>query len=218
MKKLNLFYAGLLILMGTSCQNTEPTTLWVNSFKADSCLLIQKGDSLQSGNWENYQGKITGFDFVPGNIYKIEVNAAPNTIDESSEAKYSLIKIISEEPDNKVFINGKWRMTMLIGDTISLYLYDKTHSPTLEINLGKMEFSGNNSCNNFTGKIDLLNEKEIQFAMAASTEMACKDMSIPDLYDESLGKVAQWGESNSRLIFYDSNHKQLFTFERSTKP
>jgi len=52
----------------------------VNSYKVDctgvrpmQCLLIQEGENMVEGEWQNFYAQIDGFDYEPGFIYKLRV-------------------------------------------------------------------------------------------------------------------------------------------------
>ena len=47
-------------------------------------------------------------------------------------------------------------------------------------------FSGNNTCNNFFGQYDLMEENRISFGSAGSTRMACPDQDTERLFMEAL--------------------------------
>jgi hypothetical protein len=37
------------------------------------CLLIQEGENMVEGEWQNFYAQIDGFDYEPGFIYKLRV-------------------------------------------------------------------------------------------------------------------------------------------------
>ena len=79
--------------------NTKKETFWINSYKTEcvgvapmSCLLIKR---TEDGSWENFYEKISGFEYVPGYMYKIEVEVE-ETEKENTPADKSIYSLPSQ--------------------------------------------------------------------------------------------------------------------------
>jgi len=73
-----------------------------------------------------------------------------------------------------------------------------------EFSVSTNSYSGNNGCNQISGKMDILTNTEIEFGPIMSTKMACENMKIPDRINELIFKVE----------LYELNHLQLFLVDK----
>jgi hypothetical protein len=82
--------------------------MMVNSYTVDCvgetagiCLLVQEGDMIGTGKWENffYSDSIEGFNYEPGYIYGLQVKKTEveNPPAGGSSIRYELVKIVSKE-------------------------------------------------------------------------------------------------------------------------
>lgn len=111
----------------------------------------------------------------------------------------------------KVLLNDIWIAEIIDGKAIK----DKTNAPRLEVNIKKMEAMGTDGCNNFTGKIKILTNKELVFAPLASTKKACMDMTVPDKFNQALIQVKQYKIFGLNLTLLDEQGKVLMLLKKT---
>ncbi len=74
------------------------------------CLQIQKGDSLNWGNWKTLYSPIVGFEFEPGYICKLVAREQKLELaefqTEATSIKLSQIKGLEKSDDNRLQINN----------------------------------------------------------------------------------------------------------------
>jgi len=103
----------LLLLLGCSSIPIETELIGikirVNAFTQTcqgivemDCMLIQQGDALGTSRWDLFYDTIEGFNFVPSNIYELDVTLTevPFPPADTSSLKYSLNKILSKTKVN----------------------------------------------------------------------------------------------------------------------
>jgi hypothetical protein len=115
MKKL--IYAALasaIVLLSCESNENDPgirqladeSTLVVSHYKRDMTgvgpmlgLIIQKGESIGTNDWQFFYDNIEGFDYEWGYVYKLQVayEEIPNPPADGSSIKTKLVKVISKE-------------------------------------------------------------------------------------------------------------------------
>ncbi|HPE82982.1 MAG: DUF4377 domain-containing protein [Aequorivita sp.] len=206
-----------------STEKAEETILYVNSSKVDctgvgkmKCLQTQESVTLKPNDWKNFYGNIEGFEFEPGYIYKLAVKKEkldPATVPaDASTLKYSLVKVIEKNKDEKMRLNDTWALKSINNEAIDSETFQK--QPILEIQLNKMKIFGNDGCNNMFGSIKSLNENNITFGALGGTKMACPNMEISSKYTSVLGKTKTYKIDDLQLYFYDADGNELLRFEK----
>jgi heat shock protein HslJ len=226
MKNILIFSFIIFLFSMTSCksnkttqnQNSEVKVFWVNSSKMPcqgvgpmTCLQVQEGEEIEEGKWLNFFSTIEGFDYKPGNIYRIKVNVEqlpPPIPADASSLKYRLVEIISEEPDRTLRITDIFNV-IRVGDIENPVGMEK--SVTIEFNAAERRVFGFSGCNTFRGSIAKLSENEIEFGNLASTMMACPqpNMELERSVTQALQKVKKYTFQNRNLIFKDIDGKEL---------
>ncbi|MCB0468045.1 MAG: DUF4377 domain-containing protein [Aequorivita sp.] len=206
-----------------STEKAEETILYVNSSKVDctgvgkmKCLQTQESVTLKPNDWKNFYGNIEGFEFEPGYIYKLAVKKEkldPATVPaDASTLKYSLVKVIEKNKDEKMRLDDTWALKSINNEAIDSETFQK--QPILEIQLNKMKIFGNDGCNNMFGSIKSLNENNITFGALGGTKMACPNMEISSKYTSVLGKTKTYKIDDLQLYFYDADGNELLRFEK----
>ena len=220
------FLLGAIFLLSCSAgdKNQDQHIYWVNSTKVscvglapEKCLQIQKSDTLESIAWESFHAPIQGFEYEAGYIYKIvvkETQLDPADLPaDASSIEYTLVEILEKRLDLKLRINDIWVAIEINGDT--LLADDQGLSlPQLEINVGEMRYIGHDACNNYNGGIIELDEHTIRFGVAAGTMMMCPDMTIPDLFNESLPEVRTWEIEENILQLFDADGREVMLLKK----
>jgi heat shock protein HslJ len=206
----------------TSEKNAE-TILYVNSSKVEctgvgkmQCLQIQESETLKPNDWKNFFGNIEGFEYEPGYIYKLSVkkeNLDPATVPaDASTLKYSLVKVIEKNRDEKMRINDIWALKTMNGEAIDSNNFQK--HPVLEIHLNEMKIFGNDGCNNMFGNIESFDEKNIAFGAIGGTKMACPNMELSSKYTLALGKTKTYKLDGLQLYFYDADGNEVLKYQK----
>ncbi|GAA4292086.1 DUF4377 domain-containing protein [Aestuariibaculum suncheonense] len=212
----------IIATLFTSCNSIKTTTYWVNSVKTDcsvgagkmQCLQVYKGADVDKATWSTFSAPIEGFEFEFGYFQKIEVaETALDTKDvpaDASSIKYNLVKVLEKKQDPKMALNDIWSVTAIHGSAIS----NSRQTPNLEINISKMQISGTDGCNNFTGAIKNITARNISFGPIAATRKMCPDMTIPSNFHKALNSSVSYKQDNLTLSFFDDNGSETLTLKK----
>ncbi|MDT0553859.1 DUF4377 domain-containing protein [Urechidicola vernalis] len=221
--KLLVSVISLIILQ--SCQpkiEKDELIVWINSAKVEcsgvgkmTCLQIQKNVELDlTQDWEFFYSNIEGFEYQPGYFYKLKVKTEKieNPPADGSSIKYTLVKALEKKEDLRYTIHDIYALTNINGKNVSSENVEQT--PTLEINVSKMEILGTNGCNNFGGSISKLEGDKIEFGQLRETLKMCEHMDVSSLYSKELGNVRSFKKEHGALVFYNSENKIILSFKK----
>jgi heat shock protein HslJ len=210
---------SFFILNCSSNSSKEIKTIIVNSFKVPctgvapmSCYQIKNSE--EDETWSNFYNNIEGFEYSPGFLYTLQVEV--ETLAESeipadgSSLKYTLIQVLEKTKDIRLSINDIWVLETINGDAVSK-VFPKT--PYIEIQVSKAQCLGNDGCNNFTGRIEQLDDSMIEFGLFASTKMACPNDDLSFKFMENLDKTDNYIIGQGTLTFYQGQ-LELLTFKK----
>jgi heat shock protein HslJ len=200
----------------------QESTYWINSFKvpcegvgSQQCMLMQKGETLDHNNWQNFYGSIIGFDFEYGFIYKLKVKEErldPDSIPaDASTIRYSLIEVVEKNFDNRIRLNDKWALETLVSDSNASF----DNTPQLEFKLSDMRFGGDDGCNRIFGQIDSLTNQTISFGPIGSTLRACPSMTSSRAFTQALNKVNKYKLKGLNLYLQDSKGLNLIILTKA---
>lgn len=224
LKKMLITIATLSFAACTDDANVS--TFWVNSIKREcagvgkmQCLMVQKGDKIDPLAWENFHAPIEGFEYRPGNLYKIKVEEEQLDIQDvpadASSIKYTLIKVLEEKADPKLRLNDIWVLKSLSGENVaSAKEGERRKDASMEINLSQMRVMGNDGCNSYNGAIELVGQEALKFGVLAGTRMMCVDMALPDAFNKALSKVEKYEIKDLSLFLYDKDEKELMVLKK----
>ncbi len=201
-------------------ENNNEINLWVNSFKsngtgigAQKCFLIQKGDSIKANNWENLYDNIEGFEYIPGNLYKLKVKVETrkpeNTPADASTLRYILIEVLESKIDLKLRLNDIWVLTEINGKDISefeTYTIMENKSPYIEININRSIALAYDGCNKITAVLGNIDDQNLSIINIINTPLRCKNMALPKLLNQGLKAVTRYKISDNKLVLF---HKDL---------
>ena len=226
MKFIAAFFISAIAL--NTCQNkptdnVAETTLFVNSAKVEcpgvgkmQCLQTQESETIKPNDWKNFYGNIEGFEYEPGYIYKLFVKKEkldPATVPaDASTLKYSLVKVIEKNRDEKMRLHDIWALKAMNGEAIDGDNFQK--QPVLEIHLNEMKIFGNDGCNTMFGAIEKLDDQNINFGAMGGTKMACPNMALSSKYTSALGKTKTYKLDGLQLYFYDAEGNELLKFQK----
>jgi len=201
MKKL--LFLGLMFAMLSCTQSAKNEyTYWVNSYQVTcggvgkmSCLLVQKADIAEVGEWQNFSSKIEGFEFEPGYLYKLKVKeeAVENPPADASSIKYTLVEVLEKTEDPKFKINNSWLIISINGEAV-------------EVGTGRENAALEFSIPDMRKKFD---DGIIEFGPIAGTMMMCPNMTIPEKLDATLPLIKLFELDGDQLILKDADENEL---------
>ena len=200
--------------------------MWVKGIQADctgvgpmKCLLVQKKEMIEPGEWQYFYSEIEGFQFQNGTRYKLQVSE--EKIDKSkvpadaSSIKYKLVEIIEKFPEPVFALHDIWVLESIEGQTIERPGENSGLTlPSIEININEMKIMGTDGCNQFFGPINMVEDETIEFGNIGSTMKMCVNMELPDKFNNALGRVAKYQRNGIKLIFMDSSGTELLQFKK----
>lgn len=172
-----------------------------------TCLLVKKGSSKDT---ELFYERISGFEFVPGHQYVIDVkvterNPAPQDL---SKYIYTLEKVISDVPVISGSNQVRYQVEKLNGKDISHvdvhFAFDST--------LSRMH--GQCACNQFNTQVKFNRKKsKMQTKNGVSTLMACEGGEVAQIETAFLKAISEQKfkvkKSENRLVFSSKGKEVL---------
>ncbi len=230
---INILTLFILTTLLVSCTNEEKKEnneyiYWVNSYKVScvgvapmSCLLTQKGDTLEEHGWSNFYDNIEGFNYEPGNIYKLKVKEEARPKNEvaadASSIKYTLIEVLEKKQDMRLRLNDIWTLQEVYGKDIEKFKSSKeleNKDPYIEINIAKNMINGFDGCNRINGMIASSTDKDLKFGNILVTRMLCKDMDLPTRYNDALKFVRHYKIENNKLYLQTKDGNTIMIFKK----
>lgn len=223
----NTIIVGFILLI-TACSPTPQGSIyWINSYQVDctgvgpmKCMLVQKGEAIIEGDWQNFYSQIEGFEYEPGFIYKLRVmeEEKENVPADASSIKYTLMEVLEQRQDDKILLNGYWQVLKIKGTVVKLpKIQGAGVLPNIRIDLGKMHLSGIDGCNKLNGKIASIETDAIEFGPLAATMKMCPDMTIADAFNSAMNKVKKYRIDNEKLLFLAEDGNELLEFKKGTE-
>ena len=221
----------VLVLLLASCEtqkkvSTNPYVMWVRGIKVDctgigqmKCMQVQKNDFIEPGKWQNFYGKIEGFQFQYGNLSKLMVSEEeldPSKIPaDGSSMKYKMVELLEKKPDPIFELHDIWKIEA-IGSLVIQNPGNNSNftAPSIEINLTEMKIMGNDGCNQFFGPVKNVEEGIIQFGNIAGTMKICVNMEIPDNFNKAMTQVKKYKRDGLILYFLAERGNELLRFKK----
>ena len=197
-----------IVLFSFSCSNSSKKIIYIADAKVDcegvapqKCLQIKEEGTT---DWTYLYDHIEGFDYEKGFFYKlkVEVKKIENPPADGSSLHYKLIEVLAKSKVPLVLDEGSWLVTRI---------KDRNRfgrNPIIKINLSQNEINGNTSCNRFSAKIAVKNNK-VDLSELSSTEMLCKDIDIEVAFLEALKSVSSYTLNEEKLQLLDENKSVL---------
>lgn len=181
-----------------SCSKDNEKTFYVadtlvncTGVSTQKCLQIKENEK---DNWKSFYGKIEGFNYEVGYVYKlkVEVSKVENPAADASSIKYILLEVLDKTKTPVSLAKGSW-MVVKIKDRIT---FDR--NPVITLTMPQGQIQGSTSCNKFFGSIDLENNN-FKVSNIGSTKMMCKSMETEQLFLETLHEVVSYKIENDYL-------------------
>lgn len=221
----------LSVILFTACSTSKemtskPYIMWVKGVQVDctgvgpmKCMLVQKNDIIESGQWQNFYNQIEGFNFKSGTLSKLLVSE--EKLDESqvpadgSTIKYKLVEVLENKPDPIFVLHDIWVLEAIKDKSVQSNGNNTALiTPSIEINITEMKIMGTDGCNQFFGPIKNVEEELIELGNMGSTMKMCINMEIPNQFNQAMGKVAKYKRTGMQLLFYDSSGSELLQFKK----
>ncbi|MFV0607452.1 MAG: META domain-containing protein [Niabella sp.] len=87
-------------------------------------------------------------------------------------------------------------------------------SPVLTINLTDNIISGNNSCNDYSGKVKQASEGVLIFENIVATEKMCLKNNVADKYSKAINEAVAFTFDGKMLLILDRNQNELVAYLR----
>ncbi len=202
------------------------TTWWINSNKVPcvgvapmNCLQIQKNETIEQGQWQNFYTEIDGFVFEPGYLQKIKVKEEkldPTRVPaDGSSIKYTLVKVLEKKTDERFAIHDIWALESIEGVLIPKPIENTgLKTPVIEINVTEMKVMGSDGCNHITGEITILDGEKLEFGNMASTKRLCSNMDVADKFNELLRTVRKFKKDGLTLSLFNENRNEVLRLKK----
>lgn len=119
-----------------------------------------------------------------------------------------------ENTEVRSIYDKNWQLEKINGKAITYTNpNDNEKWPNLIIRKTDKDVSGFGGCNNFMGKITVLDHQNLQFSQMASTKMACLNTDFNENeYLKNLGEVESYEIEKDRLHLKNKKGKTILTF------
>ncbi|HUH28540.1 DUF4377 domain-containing protein [Gelidibacter sp.] len=196
-----------MVVLFLSCSSNNKTLLIANAkvhctgVTSQKCLQIKE---LGETDWTYFYNDIEGFDYVEGFYYKIKVTVTEveNPPEDGSSLKYKLIKILEKSKAPLNLDQGSWLVTR-VKDRENF-----GRNPFIKIDLSQNEISGNTSCNRFSAKI-VVTDNKVDISELSSTEMICRDIEVETAFLDALANVTSYTLKDDKLQLLNDNKELL---------
>lgn len=131
----------------------------------------------------------------------------------SSNQQATTEKTSQEPTTSKYQIHDIWLLETINGNPIKK-AGEGNKTPQLEIFVDKKQVVGNDGCNQISGGLKALDEKNITFGMLRGTKMMCPDMETTNLFNKALPLVKTYKIDKLKLYFYDVEGNEILQFKK----
>ena len=163
--------------------------------------------------WDNTGSKITLVGENDTQMYQVGENVLfqldkdGNKVTGDLEPKYRIHKNRSDYS----LEDKKWILIELNGVAVPSTTEDRTAFVLFNMETGM--FSGNNSCNNFFGEYDILQDNQVKLSQAGATLMACPDAKNEQAFMKMLQLVDNYSIVDNILSLNKSDMEPLARFK-----
>ncbi len=224
--QIRYFGALIVTLVGMSACSEAPTpteTWWINSFKVPCtgvapmhCLQVHQGET-PFDEWQFLYQDIAGFEFAPGNLYRVDVRVIELSADQvpadASSRRYELVGILEQRPDPRAPLHD-----IFVLESIGEENLDRAESgagqTTIEFNIVQERYAGFDACREFEGPILAVDGEQLQLGRASASEEACPDGSSVTVLIDELASVAAWRRDGRLLELLDTQGTRRLLFRK----
>ncbi len=111
-------------------------------------------------------------------------------------------------------LDGNWELDYISGPRIAFNGLYPDAKPQINFITSKLTFSGNSSCNNYSGRLDSLDGNRIRFAENfMTTRMACQGGG-EQIFFNTLKKISSWSVSDDNTLNLLTGNVAMMRFKR----
>ena len=214
-----------VIFCTVACSSAElrTETWWINSFKVPCvgvapmhCLQVH-GDEQAFGEWRLFYDGIAGFEYRPGNLYRVKVRISEVPADQlpadASSLRYELLEIIEQGPDPRAPLHDIYVLAATGSGSIQR---DRPGSAqeTIEFNIVQARYAGNDGCREFHGAITYLDGERLSLGPAVTVDEVCTGDSQPTDLLLHLANIAKWRRDGLSLELLNVNGERELLFRK----
>jgi heat shock protein HslJ len=124
-----------------------------------------------------------------------------------------------KQTDQRPLLNDSWMLVSINGQDIGIDPEkDGIKTPSLEISVSEMQYTGTDGCNQIMGSLTELDEEVLKFGLGAGTRMMCMEMAIPDEFNKTLGLVFSYEIKDQTLSLLNENGEELMKLKKEANP
>lgn len=222
------YFAALIVaLVGVSACSEEqapPTeTWWINSFKVPCagvapmhCLQVHQGEA-PFGEWQLLYQDIAGFEYAPGNLYRVKVRVIESPADQvpadASSLRYELVEVVEQLPDPRAPLHDIFVLGSIGEESVERAASGVAQS-TIEFNIVQERYAGFDACRDFEGPILAVDGELLQLGRASASEEECPDGSSVTVLIDELASVAAWRRDGMLLELLDAQGTRRLLFRK----
>lgn len=135
---------------------------------------------------------------------------------DASSIKYSLVKVIDKNMDNKLALDKIWTVKSINDKIVDIPKFeDKDNNLLLSLDTIEMKIFGYDGCNNFHGNFQLLHPNSITLQVIGATKVKCNNMQLPTSFITALKSTETFTLKDENLIFLDVNGYEVLKFVKA---
>lgn len=147
-----------------------------------------------------------------GNLYKVGENVLFALDSDGNVITGELAENYKLKKNNSPLVEIDWLLTEVGGKEVVIPEGGK--EPFIRFNIIQNRYSGNGSCNGMFGKYEEGSDNKLTLNMAASTMMACRDMTIERDFFKIFTQIKKYSVQENNLIVFDGEGNKLAEFKK----
>jgi len=206
-----------------SSRASRTETWWVNSFKVPCvgvapmhCLQVHD-DEQPFGDWRLFYDGIGGFEYRPGNLYRVKVRISEVPAEQlpadASSLRYELLEIIEQSPDPRAPLHDIYVLAATGSGSVQR---DRPGSgqATIEFNIVQAWYAGNDGCREFNGAITYLDGERLSLGPAVTVDGVCTDDAQPTDLLPHLANIDKWRRDGLSLELLNLQGERELLFRK----
>ena len=212
---------------GRKVVKSTEETLWINSSRVDcrephhgvllSCYEVNRTDRPERGPWTPLDHFVLGFDYEPGNLYRVRLRrdslSIPEFLMDARSIEYTVTDVLETRPTSPDRLHDIWALQHL-GDDRPLDFSNLKSRPTLEIFVAEKRLGGTDGCNRLMGALKTVDQTQLEFGPLAGTKMMCPDMDLPERLRNALTATRRYELRGLQLLLLDADNRELARFQK----
>lgn len=216
--------AVMISVVACSSAGLRTETWWINTFKVPcvgvaptQCLQVH-GDEQPFGDWRLLYGDIAGFEYQPGNLYRVKVRVTEVPADQLpadvSSLRFELLEIIEQRSDPRAPLHDIYVLEATANENI-MRGRPASAQATIEFNIVQGRYAGNDGCREFHGAINELDGERLSLAPAIAIDGACASDIQPTSLLLHLANIAMWRRDGLLLELLNAKGERQLLFRKA---